>query len=375
MDKVIKSYIMRRLLCFIAAASLLGGCASLPEGDLVGSVEGLESDALIIRQIPINKSVGKSKLQSDTIVPYNGEKTTLIDSLAGAVAVTVSSGKLSKSDIDKATFILLPGNRYVMKGKVVDGVVVAWIDGSTVFGKDFAAVESEAAPFKKVYDEALEVRNEEKMNEAFKSIMSTRARYVASHPESPLSAYYLSSMHRDSILSMFPALTVPDSTDALASMLYASLCLRYDEALKAKKEIEAVATGRTFTDFTATEVNGRPFTLGEAITGKKAIIYFWGQWCDNGDMERIKRFSSEHPDFVIVAVNYGDDNDTIAEIVAKSGPTAKWHTMTNNNNGKEISSLYKVEGYPYAVAIDASGKIVGRSLNVTEEFISSLGNI
>ncbi len=367
---------MRRLLCFIAAASFLGGCAGLPEGDLVGSVDGLESDALIIRQMPIDKNTTKTKLQSDTIVPYSGEKITLIDSLRGAVVVTVSSGKLSKSDIDKTSFVLLPGNRYVMKGKVVDGTIVASLEGSTVFGDDFAAVESETAPFKKVYDEALEVRNEEKMNEAFKSIMSTRAHYVSTHPESPLSVYYLSSMHRDSIISMFPALAVPDSTDAIASMLYASLCTRYDEALKAKKEIEAVAVGNSFVDFTATEVSdGKPFALGETIKGKKAIVYFWGRWCDNGDMERMKRFSSEHPEFVIVAVNYGDDDKAIAETIAKTGPTAKWHTMTNNNNGREISSLYKVEGYPYAVAIDAFGKIAGRSLNVTDEFISSLNNI
>ncbi len=55
---------MRRLLCFIAAASFLGGCAGLPpEGDLVGSVDGLESDALIIRQMPIDKNTTKTKLQ------------------------------------------------------------------------------------------------------------------------------------------------------------------------------------------------------------------------------------------------------------------------------------------------------------------------
>lgn len=341
----------------------------------MGSIEGLESDALIIRQIPLEKGTGKIKLQSDTIVPYNGEKRVLIDSLTGAVAVTVSSGKLSKSDMDKATFILLPGNSYVMKGKVVEGVVVAWLSGSPVFGEDFAAVESEAAPFKKVYDEALEVRNEDKMNEAFRCIMSTRARYVAAHPESPLSAYYLSAMHRDSIINLFSGLNVPDSTDALATMLYASLCLRYDEALKAKKEIDAVAVGRPFADFTATEVSGRAFSLSEAIKGKKAVVYFWGQWCDNGDMERMKRFSAEHPDYVIIAVNYGDDDKTIAETISQNGPTRKWHAITNNNKGKEISALYKVEGYPYAVAIDASGNITGRSLNVTEEFIASLGNI
>lgn len=339
---------------------------------MVGSVEGLESDALIIRQMPLDKSAGKVRLQNDTIVPYSGEKRVIIDSLPGTMAVTVSSGKLSKSDMDKVTFILLPGGRYVMKGKVVDGVVVAWLDGSPVFGEDFAAVESEAAPFKKVYDEALEVRNEERMNEAFKSIMATRARYVAAHPESPLSVYYLSSMHRDSIITLFPGLAVPDSTDALSTMLYASLCQRYDEALKARKEIDAVAIGRPFADFTATEVSGRAFSLSEAIKGKKAVVYFWGQWCDNGDMERMKRFSAEHPDFVIVAVNYGDDDKTIARMIPHNGPTGKWHAMVNNNNGKEISALYKVEGYPYAVAIDASGNITGRSLNVTEEFISSL---
>jgi len=354
----------------------MGGCASLPDGDLVGYVEGLESDALIIRQMPVDNNHGKSGLQSDTIVPYSGETITLIDSLTGAVAVTVSSGTLSKSDVDKVNFILLPGNRYVMKGKVVDGTVVARLEGSAVFGEAFAAVESEAAPFKKAYDEALEVRNEDRMNEAFGNIMSTRARYVAAHPESPLSVYYLSSMHRDSIIAMFPAIVAPDSTDALASMLYASLCMRYEEAMKARKEADAVAIGRPFADFTAKEIPGdRPFSLNEAINGKKAIVYFWGQWCDNGDMERMKRFSSENPDFVIVAVNYGDDDKTIAETISKTGSTARWHAMTNNNNGREISSIYKVEGYPYAVAIDASGNIIGRSLNVTEEFISALGNI
>ena len=348
----------------------------MPEGDLVGSVKGLESDALVVRRIFVDRDLKRAKMQCDTIVPYNGENTVLIDSLTEAMEVTVSSGKLSRSDIDKATFILLPGNRYLLKGKVVDGVVIVSVEGSSVFGDDFAAVESEAVPFKKAYDEAFEVRNQQKTNEAFLNIMSVRARYVASHPESPLSLYYLSSMHRDSVIAMFPSMAVPDGSDALATTLYASLKERYDEAQMAHKEMEAVSLGHRMVDFTASTIpGGRRFSLSEVIKGKKAIIYFWGQWCDNGDMERMKRFSSEHPEFVVVAVNYGDDDKVIAETASKSVRTGRWHFITNNVNGKELSSLYKIEGYPYAVAIDESGNIAGRSLNVTDEFISSLGEI
>ncbi len=343
------------------------GCSGMPEGAVVGSIDGMESDILIVRQIPLNKS----SIRYDTIAPYSGEKVVFVKSITEPTEVTLISSSLSKFDIDRPSFIAIPGDRLVVEGEIIDGISVVSVKGSSVFGSDYAKVESEAVPLKKEYNSAHEVRNDQRIRRAYDQITALRARYITSHPQSPLSIYYLSEMHRDSVLKMFPSLLTPSGTDMLATMLYGSLASRYNHDQKVQREIEMVSVGRPFVDFNSTvRPAGKPFNLAKAIKGKKAVLYFWGTWCDNGDIDKMVRLSEQHPDIAIIAVNYGDDDASIKEALTKKGVAAKWTAVAGGNDGKAIASTYKADGYPYAVAIDSNGNIAKRSLNITDEFIN-----
>lgn len=349
----------------MAAALALCGCSDMPEGAVVGSIDGMESDILVVRQIPLNKS----SIRYDTIAPYSGENVVFVKSITEPTEVTLINSSTSKFDIDRPSFIAIPGDRLVVEGEIVDGVSVVSIKGSSVFGDDYARVETEAIPLKKEYNSAHEVRNNQRIRRAYEQITALRAHYITSHPQSPLSIYYLSEMHRDSVLKMFPALLTPPGTDMLATMLYGVLASRYNHDKEVQREIEMVSVGQPFVDFNSTtKPAGKPFNLAKAIKGKKAVLYFWGTWCDNGDIDKMARLAAQRPDIAVIAVNYGDDDTMIKEMLTKKGIT-KWTTVAGANEGKAIASTYKADGYPYAVAIGSDGKIAKRSLNIPDEFI------
>lgn len=355
-------------IVFFAMIALLGSCASIPEGDVVGSVEGVHSDELIIRTMPI----GRFGVRLDTISPYNGESVVFIDSLVEPVEVSITARSISGNDFARFNFVAVPGSKSVVKAEMVDGIIVGSIEGSSVFGEDFKKVETDAIPFKKAYGEANELKRDADKNKAFEDVAKMRGEYVKTHPESPLSAYYLLGLNRDYVVECYPTLKI-QSGDLLTQFIGSNLESRYKQEKQAIDELKAVSVGGKYVDFETTTIpEGNKFVLSEVIEGKKAIIYFWGKWCDGGDIERMKRFASENDDYVIVAVNYGDKDDVVESIISSGNGAQKWKVVRNNDKKINVASKYKVEGYPCIIVLSPDGTITNRAIGVSDEFLSSL---
>lgn len=122
--------------------------------------------------------------------------------------------------------------------------------------------------------------------------------------------------------------------------------------------------GNKAPDFTAELVDGTTLTLSE-LQGKPVIINFWATWCGPcvKEMPAFERLKADYGDEIgIIAVNCGDDAETVKEFVEKNGytfPIALDETY-------DISMLYPTNGIPYTVILDENGTVSHLSTGATD---------
>ncbi len=113
--------------------------------------------------------------------------------------------------------------------------------------------------------------------------------------------------------------------------------------------------GDTAPDFTAQLVDGSTVTLSE-LKGKPVLINFWATWCGPCVMEMpaFERLMEDYGDEIsLVAVNCGDDAETVKDFVEENGFTFPIAL----DEGFEITMKYPSNGIPYTVIVDSEGVI------------------
>jgi peroxiredoxin len=112
-------------------------------------------------------------------------------------------------------------------------------------------------------------------------------------------------------------------------------------------------------DFTLKTEDGKPWRLADQ-RGKVIVLNFWATWCppcrdEMPSMERARK-AVESDGIVIIAVNVGEDADTIFEFTGRypvSFPLLMDHDAS-------IIKKYKVIGLPTTFVIDPAGYVTHR---------------
>ena len=116
------------------------------------------------------------------------------------------------------------------------------------------------------------------------------------------------------------------------------------------------AVGMEAPDFEVTLLDGEIFRMSEQ-RGKVVLINIWATWCGPcvSEMPDINQLAQDYAeDLVVIGINCGEDEQTVADFVSENGYTYRFAADTEYY----ISGmLYPTTGIPYTIVVDANGII------------------
>src|SRR5581483_1003170 len=137
----------------------------------------------------------------------------------------------------------------------------------------------------------------------------------------------------------------------------------------------AFAPGSPAPDITVSTLDGKTIQLSD-FRGKPVMINFWASWCGpcTAEMKNIEAVYQKHTsdDFVILAVNQGENDDTIKGY----GELWKLHFRLVRDQNQDAGRRYKVQALPTTVFVDKNGNIHEIHIGgpMTQEFIEKRVN-
>lgn len=139
---------------------------------------------------------------------------------------------------------------------------------------------------------------------------------------------------------------------------------------------EPPATGTEAPDFSARTLKGETISL-HALRGRPVLVDFWAAWCPpcRDAVIPLRRIATEHGDgLTIVGVSLDDDPKAFEAFAYNHHLPG--HQILDGGWHGTISTLYGIPsiGIPYAVLIDAKGRVVtaGTTLDEHEKAIVRL---
>jgi thiol-disulfide isomerase/thioredoxin len=116
---------------------------------------------------------------------------------------------------------------------------------------------------------------------------------------------------------------------------------------------ETEEIGRPAPSFQLKDLEGNMISL-EDFKGKVVMLDFWATWCApcRATMPELERLQQEHPDdFVLLAVNLGEDEDLVAPYVQ----SRQIQTRVLLDTDRSVGTAYGTTSIPIQFIIDKEG--------------------
>lgn len=214
-------------------------------------------------------------------------------------------------------------------------------------------------------------------NKEFQKIRQIKLEYLQKHPESELSAYYLSRFP----VSVFEENSAFLAESARNGIFKKELNDRYKEAERYKRMNEnnkRMIEGATAPDFVLKDLHGKDFRLSDQ-KGKYIVLDFWGSWCGwciKGFPE-MKTYYTKYKDKVeFISISCRDTDAKWKKAVEEND--LKWRQLINNESeglDKDLPTLYALEGYPTKIILDKELKIVLITVGESPDFYKKLDDL
>ena len=114
-------------------------------------------------------------------------------------------------------------------------------------------------------------------------------------------------------------------------------------------------------NFKLKDLDGKEVSLSD-LKGKKVFLNFWASWCPpcRAEMPDIEKLYTEtkDSDLVIIAVNLGEDKDTVKSFIDKNNYKFKVLLDSDQN----VATKYNITSIPTSFFIDKNGTIVEKRI-------------
>lgn len=197
--------------------------------------------------------------------------------------------------------------------------------------------------------------------------------FFAAHPQSYVTAFclrfHVNKLSLDSLQLFY---------DKLGNRVHQSSLGQ--EIAKEIDQLRSGSPGSMARDFSATDLNGRKFTLSD-LKGKYILIDFWASWCVpcRKSMPHVKELYDRYKDkgFEVIGVSDDDNNPAAWKKAVEKDGTGTWHNVLrgldwekrrkNEENEADISDKFGIHSLPTKILIDKNGVIIGRYDSGTDE--------
>ncbi|MBU3088223.1 TlpA family protein disulfide reductase [Clostridium gasigenes] len=128
-------------------------------------------------------------------------------------------------------------------------------------------------------------------------------------------------------------------------------------------------------DFKLKDLNGKDVSLND-FKGKNVLLNFWATWCPpcKAEMPDIEKLYQENKnsDLVILAVNLGEDKQTVKSFIEKN----KYTFDILLDSDQDVAIKYNIVSIPTSFFIDKEGNIVSKKIGaMTLEEMKSYINL
>ena len=355
------------LLNVLASAALLSACQNAPQQTLLqGEINGVETDTLVLHYQPLVISDRPSN--KDTIVMQNGKFSFVIpnDTLPSEIWLYAKPRGGNAKSARGMQLFAFPGETVTLSGDFPfckqegNAFHQAWNETQVLFrpyhqqmdsiGKQLTELQNKQAPREEVI--AL-------FNKEFRPIRDryneVKTHYVATHLDQSISLVFLYELGPEATKQYLHQLT-PEVREGHFAALY-QLLQKKLEGLQAKEEIKKqIEAGKPAPDFTLTDIEGKPFSLS-SLRGKYVVLDFWGSWCGwciKGMPDMKKYYQKYRQHLEIVGIDCRDTEEKWKKAVQKH--ELPWLHVRNDET-KDVTLQYAIEGYPTKIIIDPEGRI------------------
>jgi len=137
----------------------------------------------------------------------------------------------------------------------------------------------------------------------------------------------------------------------------------------AQKIQDGLVEGGTFPDFSETDLNGNPLSVG-ALKGKVVMVDFWATWCGPCKAELpnvIATYKKHHGEgFEIIGVSLDSDRDKLTSFLKEQDGMTWAQYFDGQGWQNKLAAKYGVEAIPFTLLIGPDGKIIGKELRGEE---------
>lgn len=360
---------MRKLIYLFIMAALVLSCQNSKKYAINGSIA---DDAFEGTQVLMQQMTDDAMITTDTAVVQNGQF-----SFSGVADTTMLrfimlDENANPKQESRIPVLIEPGKLHV----TFDSVIT--VNGSKV-NEEYTAFRSKQRDLGKSIREVVERYNnatasgtmnntlDAEINEAYDSINNQMTdlnfSFIKDNIKNDLGKYAFMASS-----SMFE----PEKQKEILALA--------DDAFKAKENIqrvikrlenlEKVAIGKKFVDFTLKDTKGNDVSLSDyADKGKYVLVDFWAAWCGpcRQEMPNVvaayEKYQSKG--FEVVGVSFDQEKDKWLQGIKDLNMT--WPQMSDLKYwDSPVVDMYAINGIPHAILLDKEGVIIAKDLRGVE---------